>query len=417
MNESVFSINSCRLCNGTEFRQILDFGPVALGNNYQTERALAKAAPAFPLGVQMCQSCSHFQLTHSVNPSLLYATNYTYLSSIGESFVKHFCNYADWIIDKTKINRGELIVDVGSNDGTCLSFFKETGFQVCGVDPAELPAHLANERGITTINDFFSKDVVEQIIQNHGKPSLVTSHNVLAHIDGLQDTLSLIYDMLKVDGWFCFEVGYFGTVKEKNLFDTIYHEHLDYHHAGPITNFLISLGFYVHEINFNEAQGGTIRVLAQKSPQPGRTTQVAKIIEAEKRLGLFDTAEVEAWQELIAEQMRYFGEVITKLSTQGYSIAGYGAPTKSTLLMALAGLGSSHISYISEDNELKVGRYLPTSGIEIRNAEYLFKDRPQVIVIFAWNFIDDIVKKLRNNLDYNPEIICPLPKLERFTLF
>ena len=416
MVDAYKTINKCRLCGGADLEQFLNFSEVALGNNYQHSFSLAKSAETYPLGVQCCKDCCHIQLTHSIFPSILYATNYTYLSGVGESFVKHLRLYSGWIVERAGLSRGSLIVDIGSNDGSCLSFFKEKGFRVCGVDPASLPAKIANKNGVETINDFFSRDVMENIISAHGKPSLVTSHNVLAHVEDIQMTLHLIYELLEEDGWFCMEVGYFGAVKNRNLFDTIYHEHLDYHHASPLINYLKSIGFFICQVEFNEIQGGTIRLLAQKAKKGGQSQQALDVVEAEKQNSMFKIETLLLWQRDIEKRMSAFRKIVKNAVSEGLSIVGYGAPTKATLLLKLSGLSSDEIDYVVEDNELKVGRFLPETALEIKHSSSLESDHPDIIIIFAWNFYDDIIKKLQGSLNYEVEIICPLPELVRYKL-
>ena len=409
-------IKKCRLCGGADLEQFLNFSKVPLGNNYQHSFSLAKSAETYPLGVQCCKNCFHIQLTHSIFPSILYATNYTYLSGVGESFVKHLELYSAWVVKRVGLRQGSLIVDIGSIDGSCLSFFKEKGFRVCGVDPASLPAKIANKKGVETINDFFSRNVLENIISVHGQPSLVTSHNVLAHVEDIQLTLHLIYELLERDGWFCMEVGYFGAVKNKNLFDTIYHEHLDYHHASPLIRYLTSIGFFIHQVEFNEIQGGSIRLLAQKAKESGQSQQVLDIVEAEKQKSTFKLETLLHWQSDIEKKMSVLGKIVKNAVSEGLSIVGYGAPTKATLLLKLSGLSANQLDYVVEDNELKVGRFLPGTALEIKHSSCLETARPDIIIVFAWNFYDDIIKKLQRNLSYEPEIICPLPELIRYKL-
>ena len=160
-------------------------------------------------------------------------------------------------------------------------FFQKKKLKVCGVDPAYKPAKISNLNGIECINDFFNEKVSRKILKYHGKPKLITSHNVLAHIEELDKTFKLIYNLLEVNGFFCFEVGYFVSVLQKNNFDTIYHEHLDYHTANSIVLFLNKIGFSVKSITTNNIQGGTIRILTKKQKKIGNTKIVEKFTENE----------------------------------------------------------------------------------------------------------------------------------------
>jgi SAM-dependent methyltransferase len=251
-------IEHCRLCGGGELARYVDFGDVPLGNNLQESADSASAALAYPLVLNRCGECGHFQLGHAVAPELLYATNYTYLSGIGASFVEHFKDYAEWAEANCNLPADALVVDVGSNDGTCLHAFQKRGYRVCGVDPALIASNIANENGIVTINAFFNADAVEKIEARHGKADFVTSHNVLAHVDDLAEVFRNIHALLKDDGYFAFEIGYFREVLSAGCFDTIYHEHLDYHHAAPLARHLSALGFDLLSLSVNSVQGGSL---------------------------------------------------------------------------------------------------------------------------------------------------------------
>ena len=274
------NISKCRLCNGV-IKKIINFGNIALGNNLEKNINKAKKSKKYPLSINRCIECNHFQLSSSVNPKILFATNYTYLSGIGTSFLKHFDTYSTWLIKKIHLNKNDLILDIGSNDGTCLSFFKKKGMKILGIDPAKLASDIANKNGLNTINQFFDLKSKKFIEKKYGKPKVITSHNVLAHIDDIQNTFKLAYDLLQDNGYLCFEVGYFKNVIQNKFFDTIYHEHLDYHHANPLIKMLNKIGFSVKMIATNKIQGGTIRILSKKS----------KLIINNKQVNIFCTSE------------------------------------------------------------------------------------------------------------------------------
>ena len=271
-------IIQCRLCRNDNLKVIFDFGDVPLGNNLQSSKYKSKIVEVYPLVLEQCQNCYHFQLNSSVNPDILYATNYTYLSGIGLSFRNHIIEYVEWVKKRTNIHKDSFVFEIGSNDGTCLKEFKSLGLKVCGVDPAKKPSLIANKNNIHTINNFFSKSVINEVENIYGKPDLITSQNVLAHIDDLSNVFNLSYEFLKDDGFFVFEVGYFKTVLEYELFDTIYHEHLDYHHAKPLVKFLKNIGFSIKDITLNASQGGSIRFLLQK----------CKVKSVSKKVNKFD---------------------------------------------------------------------------------------------------------------------------------
>ncbi|MBX9860475.1 MAG: class I SAM-dependent methyltransferase [Sphingomonas sp.] len=416
MNESVRAIVACRLCGGGDLQPYVDFGMVPLGNNLQQSQEAARAADSYPLDVNRCSVCGHFQLGNAVVPDLLYATNYTYLSGIGASFVKHFGEYAEWAAAQTGVGAGSLVVDVGSNDGTCLKAFQTRGARVCGVDPASLAAGIANENGVETINAFFDADAVAEIIRRHGQADFVTSHNVLAHVDDLAAVFRNIHALLKDSGHFAFEIGYFREVLRTGCFDTIYHEHLDYHHAAPLARHLTALGFDLVDLSVNNVQGGSLRLLLQKTGKGDIRAQAEDFLAEERQSVLYDDAFLVGWKARIDSQMGEFHRILRNHADSGAAIIAYGAPTKATLLMKMAGLGGDEVAFVVEDNIHKAGRFLPRTGVAIKPSSALDDVKPDVIVIFAWNFANDIIGKLRGKFDHPVEIVVPLPELRKLAL-
>lgn len=419
MQNKVSPNNFCRLCSGPDLKEVFDFGQIPLGNNLQYSSIDALHVDQFPLNVLRCQECGHFQLGYSVAKELLYATNYTYLSGIGKAFLKHIQEYVGWTKKICNLPENALVLDVGSNDGTCLGVFKEQGFHVLGIDPAELPASLANKNNIPTINNFFNSKTANKLIEDYGYVDLVTSQNVLAHVENLRETFENIYKVLKPNGYFVFEVGYFYEVLKSKCFDTIYHEHIDYHHATPLASYLSSLGFDVLNFSINNIQGGSLRVLLKKTGLGAISHEAQKFIIEEKKSILYDPIFLENWIKNIQSSMKKLKDSVAKFQNEGFKIIGYGAPTKATLLLALSGLSNNVINFICEDNEFKLGRYLPKTSIMIRptsELESFLIEYKSVILILAWNFADDIIEKLKSKIKSPTTLIIPLPKLRIITI-
>jgi SAM-dependent methyltransferase len=402
------TIGACRLCGGVELTKIISFGDVPLGNDLRQTQEDAKAAAEYPLELLRCSGCGHFQLGFAVSPTLLYATNYTYLSGIGPSFVRHFDGYAEWALQRCALAPGALVVDVGSNDGTALAAFKKRGLAVCGVDPAQMPAEIANKNGIPTFNTFFNDDAVSAIVAQHGQADYVTSHNVLAHVDDLAGTFRAIHRLLKPGGFFGFEIGYFRDVFNNGYFDTIYHEHLDYHHAAPLVLHLTGLGFEILDLSTNAIQGGSLRLLMRKSDKPGISAQAQDFLNEEHASPINDPAALAAWGARISETMAQLNGLVRERAAAGKRIVGFGAPTKATLLLKMAELDGGDIVYIVEDNALKTGRFLPRTAIPIFPSSQLTQERPDVLLVLAWNFSTDILSRLKGTLP-GTEAIVPLP--------
>jgi len=412
-----YHIKECRLCKANQLEQVADFGNVPLGNNLTDSPEMSRETKTYPLGLNHCLNCGHFQLSFSVSPTELYATNYTYLSSIGHSFSIHQNEYVEWLDNKTNNLNNRFVFEIGSNDGSLLIKFKEKGFKVCGVDPAEIASKKANDLGIKTYTEFYSKDTNNKIIKNHGRPDLIVSQNVLAHIDNLYEVFENVYELLDFGGIFSFEVGYFLSVFENNLFDTIYHEHLDYHHANPLVDVLNHIGFSLISFSTHAVQGGSLRVLCAKQKQCINSKLVQKFVNDELNSSIYNDFMVQNWFKKINDHLNDTRQIIINAFKAGEKIIGYGSPTKAVLLAKMLKIDRNLIPYTIEDNDLKVGKFLPQTSIEIKNPDVLIVDKDiRYILIFAWNFADDIIKKIKLMQINNINIIIPLPELKIINL-
>ena len=410
---SSYFIKECRLCNEKQLTEVANFGNVPLGNNLVDSPEYSRKAKTYPLGINRCLSCGHFQLSFSVDPKELYATNYTYLSSIGHSFSIHQSRYVEWLDYETKALTNRFVFEIGSNDGSLLKKFRMKGFKVCGVDPASIASEKANNHGIKTFNEFYSSTTNNKILQVYKRPDLVVSQNVLAHIDNLLEVFENVYELLDFGGFFSFEIGYFLSVFEDNLFDTIYHEHLDYHHANPLVNVLNRIGFSVTSLSKHSVQGGSLRVLCVKRKECINSRLVHQFIKDELHSSIYDDYLIKNWMKRIILNLEDTKKIIVDAHKQGKKIIGYGSPTKAVLLAKLLELDKTIIPYTLEDNDLKVGKFLPLTSIEIKSSDLIKSDKDvKYILIFAWNFSEDIISKIRSKQISNVKAIIPLPELK-----
>ena len=400
----------CRMCGGRDLRKVMALTPTPPGNDFLTADELSRPEPAYPLDLYFCDSCHHLQLGHVVDPRILYQKNYTYVSGTSPVFVAHLREYANSMVDRFHLEPGALVSDIGSNDGTCLRCFQERGMRVLGVDPATDIARRATESGIETVPEFFSLDLARRLRQQYGPARFITTHNACAHIDRLDDVTRGVEHWLADDGVFVLEVGYLLDVYRNTWFDTIYHEHLDYHSVGPFRALLSRTGLEPLAVERVSPQGGSLRLFAQRAGGPYRADgTIDRAIALEHEAGI-DRAEtfVEFGRRIdaVGAQLR---TLLNGLRAQGRSIAGYGAPTKATTLMLHFGLGREQIDFIVDDNPLKQGLFSPASHIPVLAPEALYTRRPDYVVILAWNFAEPIMKVHRRYADKGGRFIVPMP--------
>jgi len=400
----------CRMCDCESLDLVMALTPTPPGNNFLRESELGRPEPTYPLELYFCRHCHHLQLGHVVDSKILYQNNYTYVSATSSKFVEHLRAYAEEMIRMFHLKPGALVVDIGSNDGTCLSFFQKAGMRVLGVDPATQIARRATEAGIETIGDFFSEELARRLRKEYGPAALITSHNACAHIDYLDDVIRGVQHWLSDDGLFALEVGYLLDVYANTWFDTVYHEHLDYHTVGPFRPLLKRSGMEPIGVQRISPQGGSIRVLAQRANGPRQDDgSIAKLIDLERQSGLDKRETFIEFGRRINEVGTQLRSLVKSLKTSGKSIAGYGAPTKATTLLSHFKLGRDELDFLVEDNPLKTGLFSPATHIPVLPTKEIYTRRPDYVLILAWNFAEPIMAMHQRYVSEGGQFILPMP--------
>ena len=404
---------SCRMCGEGSLTKAMSLTPTPPGNDFLTKEELGRDEPVYPLDLYFCEACHHIQLGHVVDPKILYQKNYSYVSATSAYFVNHLKHYAKDMVERFDLKPGDLAVDIGSNDGTCLSFFKDKGMKVVGVDPATEIARKATENGIDTIADFFGYKLAVELRKKYGTAKYITSHNACAHIDNLFDVVKGVEHWLDADGVFVLEVGYFVDVYSNTWFDTVYHEHVDYHTVAPFEKLFNRVGMELISVERISPQGGSIRVMAQKKGGIiKRDDSVDELIALEAKLGLDKAETLHKLNHKISQVRDKLHNLIHSLKADGKSIAGFGAPTKATTLMAHFGLDATVLDFIVDDNPLKQGLFTPITHIPVLSSDALYKMKPDYVLILAWNFAEPIMQMHKKYSEQVGQFILPMPNPE-----
>jgi hypothetical protein len=407
-----FRRDSCRLCASTALSLALKLKPTPLANALVPKSRLGDIQPVFPLDIFLCDRCKHLQLLDVVDPRVLYE-HYVYVSGTSPVFVEHFRRYAESMFARFASEPGVLAVDIGSNDGTLLSFFKQSGCRVLGVDPAIEIARDAATRGIPTLVEFFSPGLATQIVEKHGTASIVTANNVFAHLDDVADFLTGIRTLIGRTGVFAFEASYLRDVIEKGLFDMFYHEHLDYHSVAPLVPFFESHGLELIDAQRIDTHGGSLRGIVQAVGGMHRVSPaVAEMVKEEKRIGLDRSETYTEFASGIEDIGRELRSVLEKIKSEGKSIAGYGAPAKATTLMYHFGIGPEVVDYIVDDSPWKQSLYTPGLHIPVVPSSFMAEKKPDYVLILAWNFASSIIQKNSAFRAGGGRFIVPLPSVQ-----
>jgi len=400
---------NCRICGNDGLKKVLSLGRTPLANNLISVKDIGKEE-LFPLELMYCDNCHLCQLSYVVPPEKLFK-HYVYVTSTTDTFKKHFKSMAEKITKQFNFNFGSLVLDIGSNDGLLLQYFKELGVRTIGVEPADNIVKIARENGIDTINDFFNENTTESIIKIKGKADIVTANNVFAHTDGIKGMTENVKKILKPDGVFCIEVQYLLDTIQKLTFDNIYHEHVSYYSVLSLNEFFKRMNMEIFQVEHVDSHGGSIRVFVQnKGGKHTPDLSVNEFIEREKLAGLDKFETYEKFADKVYLIKTKFQNFMKNLKANNKHIAGYGAPAKATTFLNFCEIDKSYIDYIVEDNPLKHGLVVPGVNIPIVGKNFLETSLPDYIAILAWNFAPEILKKNENLRLKGVQFIVPAPE-------
>jgi SAM-dependent methyltransferase len=349
-----------------------------------------------------------------VDPRHLFE-EYVYVSGTSPVFVEHFRRYAADTAELLDLKPGDLVVDIGSNDGTLLRFFQAIGCRVLGVDPAKAIAQAASESGVETLAEFFTPQLAREIRSTRGAARLIAANNVFAHAEDLRSIVDGVRELLSADGLFAFEVSYLVDVYEKTLFDTIYHEHLSYHTVGPLESFFAANSMQLVDVARVPSHGGSIRGFAQHA-QGARPVQgsVQDLVNLESQLKLDQPATFKSFAARIDRLREDLRALLSRIKGEGARIAGFGAPAKATTLLHHFQLGGEFLDFIVDDSPLKQGLFTPGHHIPVLSPAVLDSRHPDYLVVLAWNFAQSIVATHSDYTSRGGQFIVPLPQLATY---
>ena len=411
MIEPVQVRNSCRLCGGKRLSLALRLVPTPPGDHFVPQQRLGQVQESYPLDWLLCADCANVQLSHIVNPEIIYK-QYTYTTSVSLGLPEHFRRYADDVMSRVNPPPGALVVEMGSNEGAMLQAFRERGLRVLGVDPATEIAKRATSAGIETLPTYFTGELGETIGDEYGKAAIVIANNVLANIDDLDDIARGVSSLLALDGIFVLETSYCLDVVEKSLIDTIFHEHISYFAVRPLARFFERHGLQVFDACCVPTKGGSLRLFVQRADGPRPMgLGVAELSAREAAAGL---DRLEAYRELGDALQRRKDELldlVRQWRAEGKTVAAYGAAVGLTTMIYHFGLGE-YLSFIADDNPVKQGLFSPGLHLPTLPSESLDDRRPDYTIVLAWRYVDAIIAKHREYVAQGGRFVLPLPEVE-----
>lgn len=402
--------NTCRGCDGTNLRSFLDLGEQPLANAFLKSASEAEGEGKFPLVVYFCQDCKLVQLLDVIDPEVLFR-DYIYVTGTSETIAAHNDAYAQTVVESLGLGAQDLVVEVASNDGSLLKRFRGLGVRTLGIEPATNIAAMAEQAGVPTINDFFSRACGERVRGERGEAKVVIGNNVLAHVDDTIDFLGGAAALIAERGRVIVEFPYLEELLDRLEYDTVYHEHLCYFSLTAVSNLFRRAGLSVIRVDRVPVHGGSLRVWGGKvSAFPDHAPEVVAELEREAGVGMTDFARFERFGALVANNRDELVALLTRLRGEGKTLAGYGAPAKGNTLLNYCSIDTDLIPYTVDRSPLKVGHLTPGMHIPVLAADELVRRRPDYTLILAWNFAEEIVRQQDAYRRAGGRFIVPIPQ-------
>ncbi len=404
MNPATFH---CRSCGRASCETILDLGRTPLANALLADTQLELPEPTYPLRLVFCPGCALVQIDETVPPGQLFS-DYPYFSSFSDTMVAHAKALAERTIAERKLNHQHLVVEPASNDGYLLQHYAAAGVNVLGVEPAINIAAVARNKGIDTVNDFFSLDLAERLRAGGRTADVIHTHNVLAHVADLNGFVAAVATLLADDGLYLLEAPYVRDMIDHVEFDTIYHEHLCYFSLTALSHLFERHGLTPTHAERVPIHGGTLQVHAQHHGVPDDT--VAQLLDEEQTLGLDRPGYYANFAERTAQLREALRSQVAELKRAGQTIAAYGASAKGSTLLNYFGLGRGEIDYVVDRSPHKQGKLTPGTHLPIEDPAVLVERMPDAVLLLTWNFADEILAQQAEYRRRGGKFIVPIPE-------
>jgi SAM-dependent methyltransferase len=401
------SLECCQVCGHAPLDDVLSLGYMPPVNQMVTIGDMPRQQPWFPTNLLHCRSCDLVQLGLVVDPAIIFPPDYPYTSGTTKLLRDNFADLARESAAMLGLGNDDLVIDIGSNDGTLLSNFKNGGHRVLGIEPTDV-GDIANSRGIPSVKRYFGLPVARDVRREHGAASVVTAANCFAHIEDVHAVVEAVIEMLKPGGVFISESHYLIPLLDTLQYDTVYHEHLRYYSLASLKYLLEMHDLEVFHARPIPSHGGSIRVYAARKGTQRVRDSVKRMLDAEPRGAAMAARLASFRRDVVLSKLRLLA-MLRDLKENGARIAGISAPSRASTLVNYVGLDENIIDYVCEiPGSLKIGKYMPGTRIEVVDEARLFSDQPDCAVIFSWHIADELSPKLKAK-GFRGQLISPLP--------
>lgn len=406
----VIKLEKCRVCGGTHLKEVVNLGEQELTGVFPKSRT--EKLTSGLLDLYFCHDCGLLQLGNTYSLDEMYGDNYGYRSGLNPSMVKHLSSKINMLEKKYDLKAGDVVLDIGSNDGTSLNSYKTEGVRRIGMDPTGKKFGKYYNEGVELITDFFSAAAFKEICSK--KVKIVTSISMFYDLDSPIEFAKQVEDILADDGIWHLEQSYMPTMLRNNSYDTICHEHLEYYSLHVIDYIMNAAGLKIIDVSTNDINGGsfTVTVAKKNSPLVPNTSLINWFMEQEKEMKLDTDEPYIEFGKRAEEHRKQLTSLLDSLNADGKLVCGYGASTKGNVLLQYCGINEDRIKVIGEVNPDKFGAYTPSTFIPIEDEQKVKAMSPDYLVVLPWHFRNGILEKEQEYLHSGGHFIFPLPYIE-----
>lgn len=401
----------CRFCEKNLTHTFCDLGKSPLSNSYLND--LKKKENVYPLHTYVCDNCFLVQLDEFESPEQIFS-DYAYFSSYSESWLRHAEKYVHDMTKRFHFDDSHQIIEIASNDGYLLKYFKKKGIPVLGIEPAANVAAVAQAAGIPTRVEFFGVKLAQKLVKEGKQANLLLGNNVLAHVPDINDFVQGMKITLKPKGVITMEFPHLLRLMEENQFDTIYHEHFSYLSLFTVEKIFAKHDLVLFDVEELPTHGGSLRIYAKHKEDASKpiSERVKNLRDREIAYGLNKISTYQAFQKKVANTKKLLLKFLNDAKQNGKSVVAYGAPAKGNTLLNFCEINKELIAYTVDRSPHKQGKFLPGSHLSIKHPDMISQTKPDYLLILPWNLKDEIMQQMASIRQWGGKFVVPIPQVE-----
>ncbi len=407
-------MKNCRFCDSPMHHEFVDLVSSPPSNSFLKRAQLTAPETFYPLKLFVCDNCLLVQIDEHKSATEIFDSDYVYFSSFSQTWLDHCEEYCSKMVTRFGLNEKSKVVEVASNDGYLLQYFKERNIQTLGIEPTKSTADVALSKGIDTLVRFFGKDCGKDLAQTRGKANLIAANNVLAHVPDINDFVSGFKELLTDDGVVTVEFPHLLQLVNLHQFDTIYHEHFSYFSFITICKIFNSHSLRVFDVEEISTHGGSLRIYVDHGNTHALSPSVDALLDKERNAGMESLDFYTGYQAITDDVKNNCLMFLLDAKKRGKRIAAYGAAAKGNTFLNYCGIREDLIEFVVDASPHKQGRFLPGVHIPVVAESALREIKPDYVVILPWNLRYEISKQLSYIRDWNGKFVIAIPQLEVF---